>query len=125
MYMNVDMSFEEASTSKILPQDEPIKRELPELVVVPDSLGLSEKLQIVTEVNEPNDMQFGATINTENIYTGSTLSKSIYPEKDAWAHKIIKLMIDGKNNAARTELERFKKVYPDYPIEEQIKGLTR
>ncbi|MCF6194911.1 MAG: hypothetical protein L3J46_11325 [Kangiellaceae bacterium] len=61
----------------------------------------------------------------QNIYTGSHLSKSEFPEKEAWARKIIDQMRSGQFEKARKELRDFTEIYPDYPIKEQIKTLSQ
>jgi hypothetical protein len=61
----------------------------------------------------------------QGIYTGSQLKKAAHPEKEAWAREIIILLTSGETEKAHSELNQFKKIYPDYPIEEQVKGLIR
>lgn len=60
----------------------------------------------------------------QGIYTGNELKKAEFPEKEAWVREIIGLLRNGDTHSAKNELNKFKKIYPDYPIEEQIKVLT-
>ena len=61
----------------------------------------------------------------QEVFTGNQLVKAIYPEKESWARKIIEQMRDGQYQQAKSELRDFKQIYPDYPIEEQIKVLIQ
>lgn len=56
-----------------------------------------------------------------NAYTGNSMVKANYPEKQAWADKIIQQLKNGEFDRAKLEMNDFKKVYPEYPIEEQVK----
>lgn len=102
-----------------------IKREMPEFLVAPDVLERAKNDSIVSDFKQEINDDFTPSIKKEAFYTGSGLAKAIYPEKEAWARKIINHMLNGNIEIARSELISFKKIYPDYPIEEQIKGLSR
>jgi len=106
-------------------QSSPVKRELPELVVAPTSFGATPKESSKEEFSTQEQQKSLPTIDVKEVYTGTELSRAAYPEKEAWVHQIIELMKKGESEAARKELTRFKKAYPDYPIEEQIKVLIR
>ncbi|WP_196140068.1 hypothetical protein [Aliikangiella sp. G2MR2-5] len=51
------------------------------------------------------------------------VAKLEYQTKEEWAKKIIELYKEGRQEAARKELTRFKKKYPGYPIDEQLEAL--
>ncbi|TQV88800.1 hypothetical protein [Aliikangiella coralliicola] len=55
----------------------------------------------------------------------TSVAKLSFPDKEEWAREIIELFKKGDFGAARTELVRFKKAYPDYPIDEQIEAFRR
>jgi hypothetical protein len=61
----------------------------------------------------------------QEVFTGNQLVKAKYPEKESWVRKIIEQMRDGQYAQAKNELRDFKQIYPDYPIEEQIKVLIQ
>lgn len=106
-------------------ESERIKRELPELSVAPESVVFTQKEPIIMALEPSENSKFAAETKIDKIYTGSPLSKATYPEKEAWVRKIIDFMRNGETESARTELTRFKRAYPYYPIEEQIKVLIR
>ena len=122
---SIQISQESVSEKQDLGQSNRMKRELPQLQIVPEIPGSTTKEQVASEITQQQSDEFTSEINVDEIYTGTLLSKAIYPEKDAWARKIINFMKNGENESARLELIRFKKVYPDYPIEEQIKVLNQ
>ncbi len=101
------------------------KRELPALEnpsVMPERVITQSESSAV----EIGSSELDATeLLEKGIYTGNELKKADYPEQDAWARDIIELLKAGSIESAKSELNRFKQVYPDYPIEEQIKALTR
>ena len=51
------------------------------------------------------------------------LAKLNVLEKEEWARKIIEHLKNGESEKAQKELVRFKKAYPDYPIDAQIAAL--
>ena len=53
------------------------------------------------------------------------VAKVVYPDKEDWTRDIIQLLKKGEDEAARKELIRFKKIYPNYPIDEQLKILLQ
>jgi len=122
---SIEFNSDSIATEKKSDESPPIKRELPELVIAPTSFGVTPK--------EPSEVIFSSQeqqnsipqIDVEEVYTGTELTRAAYPEKEAWVHQIIELMKKGDSEVARKELTRFKKAYPDYPIEEQIKVLIR
>ncbi len=122
---SIQISQELVTEQQDLVQSNRVKRELPQLQAIPDALNATTKELVPSEFVHQQESDFVSDVNVENIYTGTQLSKATYPEKDAWARKIIHFMKNGENETARLELIRFKKVYPDYPIEEQIKVLNR
>lgn len=97
-------------------------RQLPSLVLPPESVGKTE-LEVVEL--QPLDTELGDSQNDDALYTGNQQQKVDYPEQDAWARTIIELLKKGRVSDAKTELERFKQVYPNYPIDEQIKLFNR
>ena len=46
-----------------------------------------------------------------------------FPDEKSWAKKIINLLREGQVEAAREEMVKFKQVYPNYPIDEQVEAL--
>ena len=101
------------------PKSTRIKRELPTFVT-PENPP-----KVVTKT--PESQASGSDIDdgdASSLYTGSQSTKVAYPEKNAWVRKIISHMKSGELEVAKTEMVRFKKVYPDYPLEEQIKVLN-
>lgn len=120
---SIQINQEEVSEQQVN-QSSRIKRELPQFQAVPDKPETTTKERVPSELAGQGNTDFRADIKDGEIYTGTHLSKAEYPEKDAWARKIINFMKNGDKETARLELIRFKKVYPDYPIEEQIKMLN-
>jgi len=123
--VSVEINSNYVASQQEAQKSSPIKRELPELVIAPTTLGVTPKEQATSDFSTQERTEFVLPSNDEKVYTGTELSKATYPEKEAWVHKIIELMKKGENESALVELSRFKKAYPNYPIEEQIKVLTR
>ncbi|WP_444995972.1 hypothetical protein [Aliikangiella sp. IMCC44359] len=48
------------------------------------------------------------------------VAKLSYPDQDEWAREIINLYKKGDYKAGKKSLVKFKKVYPGYPIDEQL-----
>lgn len=46
-----------------------------------------------------------------------------FPNAKTWAQKITNLLREGHVEAAREEMVKFKQVYPNYPIDEQVEAL--
>ena len=122
--MSAEFDIDSINLQQDMQQSDRIKRQLPELLVPPDSPERTENEKIVSDFEQNISADFKTSIEKDDIYTGTYLSKALYPEKEAWARKIIDHMRKGDIETARSELIRFKKIYPDYPIEEQIKVLT-
>lgn len=53
----------------------------------------------------------------------SKLAKLEHPEKEEWARIVIELFKKGEFEKAQQELIRFKKVFPEYPIDAQIEAI--
>lgn len=121
---SIQFSQEPTVEQQTLSQSSRIKRVLPQMQVVPDVPDATIKESPVTELVQQENADIVSDIDVQQIYTGTQLSKAVYPEKEAWARRIIGFMRNGENETARLELIRFKKAYPDYPIEEQIKVLS-
>lgn len=66
----------------------------------------------------PGSYSTGATVSSTSIWSENT-------EKEEWAKNIAELFKSDDLKSARKELARFKKIYPNYPIEEQIEALQR
>lgn len=64
-----------------------------------------------------------STANDRNIYTGSELSRAVYPEKDVWFKQIVSSLQKQQLGEARKEIIRFKSAYPKYEIENKLKKL--
>ncbi len=120
----IQINQEEAIEQQVV-QSTRVKRELPKLQDIPEIPETTNKELVTSDLVQQENTDFSSKIKNDEIYTGTQLSKAMYPEKDAWARKIIHFMKNGDHEVARLELIRFKKVYPDYPIEEQIKVLNR
>ena len=78
----------------------------------------------LSDVATEKEEGFAQNLESQNIFTGSELVKSDFQEKEAWAKNIIQLVKEKEFEKVETELERFKKVYPKFPIEEQINLLN-
>jgi len=64
------------------------------------------------------------SVNQESkLMQPNQVAKLSFPDQERWARDIIKLFRDGEYEQAREQLVRFKKVYPQYPIDEQIDAL--
>jgi len=75
---------------------------------------------------KPNnaELELNNNLQKQNIYTGSSLSKSEYLEKDAWFKLIVSHLNKQEVDIANKEIVRFKSVYPDYKIEDKLKKLN-
>lgn len=120
------------SISKTSPSASPTSREkilLPAPFEAPSLPGETiegSKMVAVTPINKStNEVSDAFEQKQESYYTGSQLVKAEFPEKESWARKIIDYMRGGQFELAKTELRKFKDVYPSYPIEEQIKALSQ
>ena len=113
----ITISLEESSEPSVKNE-----RQLPSLVLPPESAGKTE-LEIVERA--PLGTEQGSSQSDDALYTGNQQQKVDYPEQDVWARSIIELLKKGQVSDAKSELERFKQVYPNYPIDEQIKLFNR
>ncbi len=96
-----------------------------------NSESLNESAQFVSKgfieviASTKNDTSIIETkheqIGNQNLYTGSQLSKSEYPEQEIWVKRIVTLFKESQNIQANKELESFRKIYPNYSIDEKIK----
>ena len=77
---------------------------------------------ITIEDKENNSVQ-QSSLESQNIYTGSELTKSEHPEKEVWFLEIVSFLKKGKKEMALIELKRFRKVYPEYSIDKKIEDL--
>jgi len=121
------ITIESDSAEKTIVEPEiPVeKRALPEPTA---PVPMPERIITQSEKSQPTSkhhLTSDSLLIKQGIYTGSELSKSTYPEKEAWVRSIINHLKEGNNETAKNELVRFKKAYPDYPIEEQIKVLSQ
>jgi len=121
--ISVKIEQEAATPESKIEQKERIKRQLPEFISPPITPESAKSEKIISDIEQNGEQSFDSELKKEEIYTGIHLSKATFPEKEAWARKIIDQMKNGDLENARLELVRFKKVYPNYPIEEQIKVL--
>jgi len=120
---HIEVSLDSVNVEAKMAQSKRVKHELPELSVPEELPGVVTDAPIAQDGNGLT-LEEGNVSNQEFLYTGTQTSIATYPEKEAWARKIITHMREGEIEQARNELTRFKKVYPTYPIEEQIKGLN-
>lgn len=97
-----------------VPQSIVSSSEVPELNPPIDLNNLDVPLEKATQEKEQNA-----------VYTGGELVKSVHPERQAWAQKIISLVKSDKREDVLRELTAFKRVYPEYPIDEQIKSISQ
>jgi len=98
-----------------------VEREMPQLILPPSDgldLPVESDPKRLSEKSQPVLDQIEAT---QSIFTGSQMVVKDYSEKQAWVEKIVSHMKAGQLQIARNEIVAFKKVYPEYPIEEQIK----
>ncbi len=92
---------------------------------LPDETREESKIVGASPINvDVDDANSSPGKNQDYFFTGNQLIKSEFPEKESWARLIIDYMRDGQFEQARTELRKFKGVYPNYPIEEQIKTFS-
>jgi ribulose bisphosphate carboxylase small subunit len=120
----ISIESSEVSTESLSAPQIRQKRELPTLQS-PEQLPervVTESSSSAIEIGSSNEQQ--RQLIDQGIYTGNQLKKAEFPEKEAWAREIIVLLRSGDTQTAKSELNEFKKIYPDYPIEEQIKVLT-
>jgi len=118
---NVEFDSSEAEQNIAKQESNLVKRELPELHLQNNPPEVVTETPMIKDSSLANE-ETGS--NSPSIYTGTQTSRAAYPEKEAWARKIISYMKDGDLETAKTEIIRFKKAYPGYPIEEQIKALN-
>ena len=121
------VTIESQQSQQVIPVQENSaqKRTLPEPIVpaaIPERV-VSKPDKSPIEVEQ--ELTSESMLIEQGIYTGNELIKADYPEKEAWVQQIIKHLRNGESELARSELIHFKKAYPDYPIEEQIKVLNR
>jgi len=102
---------------------------LPQFTQVPAEPGkitdTQPKLQSEPIQTNSNSMADAENGTPREVFTGNRLIKAQYPEKESWVRKIIEQMRDGQFEKANNELRDFKQIYPNYPIEEQIKVLIQ
>jgi hypothetical protein len=101
------------------------ERELPVLIVAP---GVSPRAeQEIVDVDNGQLLDKGSLLleSDETIYTGNQLQRAEHPELESWARSIIEQFKQGNESEAKAQLELFKKAYPDYPIDEQVKLFNR
>ncbi|TQV73755.1 hypothetical protein FLL45_12860 [Aliikangiella marina] len=73
------------------------------------------------------DSGVDGSVGDKSLTTSSSAARSevhsgqlVHPEKEVWARQIIGMFREGEREKARKELVRFKQVYPDYPIDQQL-----
>ncbi len=113
------------------------KRELPEYHQPPVELTNTtevESLESNQQIEKP-DQGSNASEAEQNLaqaqdasrasepLRGNHTAKLEFPDKEAWARQVLALFREGEYDKAKKELVRFKKVYPDYPIDAQIEAL--
>lgn len=99
------------------------ERQLPEKLIIPTNLERTAVEKIMTNFELANIQVDSTQSFKPQSYTGTELKKALFPEKEAWARKIILFLKDDNIEQARLEIIQFKKINPEYPIEEQIKVL--
>jgi|GEM_PF-2437983 len=78
------------------------------------------KLKALELENEESMKQ--AFPQASQVEDNSYNDEVLYPDKEQWAREIIQLVKNGQHQAAKEQLIMFKKHFPDYPIDEQIKS---
>ena len=83
--------------------------------------GDTESVEKATGVESSNSgaSEFATERKVDSIHS----AKLNVLEKEKWARQIIELLKNGEAEKAQKELVRFKKSYPDYPIDTQIAAL--
>ena len=121
----VNISIEQNAVPNVTTPKPRQKRELPEMIGLPEVVEPTSKSDVAVRLVE-NDESTSDAQQDENsgVYTGTEFSVAEFREKEAWVRKIIHHMKNGESEIARSELIKFKTVYPEYPIEEQIKVLN-
>ncbi|MDQ7048044.1 MAG: hypothetical protein Q9M92_00290 [Enterobacterales bacterium] len=120
---NVEVDFSQSiqSEAPTVPVNKRVEREMPQMIVPPsDSLILSDSAGSEA-LSEKSNPVIESTEAIQSIFTGYQMSVKNYSEKQAWVEKIVNYMKNGQLQLARDEIVAFKKIYPEYPIEEQIK----
>ncbi len=66
----------------------------------------------------------GSESSQSELFNGSLSAGKIVPndlpDKEIWAREIISLFKSGDHLKSQAELKKFKKIFPDFPIDEQI-----
>jgi len=101
----------------------------PPVLMAPPELALSKSVSQPPILNGAIIVSENATGSAEDNVTQSVPNEHAaqlsHPEKEIWAREIIELFKQGEYQAGRTELVRFKQIYPDYPIDEQLEILRQ
>jgi hypothetical protein len=113
-----------AKENNSLINDYPSVRKLPVLVETPTNAERTVAEKIMTNFNLAEIQNIQGDNYKPKVFTGAKLKKALYPEKEAWVRRIVLLLKEDNIEQARLELIQFKRINPDYPIEEQIKMLT-
>ena len=104
-------------------------RELPEPPVIlqqpkADTMGEQRQQPVNILVEEqlvsPRDNPQITVAKPDNERRVKNVAKVTYPDKEKWARDIIQLFKKGEHETGRKELIRFKKAYPNYPIDGQL-----
>ena len=100
--------------------EQPVDKEKVELLKLTDSVQSSLELEIQQEIDSDE-------IASEKVQqkAQSKVAKVQFPDKESWSRDIIRLMREGEFISAQKELAKFKKVYPGYPIDEQIESFRQ
>jgi len=99
------------------------ERELPIRVEVPINTDRAIAEKVMANFDLVTIQNDNANVNKLQVFTGNELKRALYPEKEAWVRKIMIFLQEDKIEQARLEMIQFKKINPNYPIEEQIKAL--
>lgn len=99
---------------------------------------LEQELQLGKSYSLEEKLSHEIKLKTENIIENQQEEKRLksatsqpnnsalsYPDKEKWVRDIIEMFKQGKYEKAHGEVIRFKKVYPDYPLDEQIEPFKR
>ncbi len=117
----VDFSQPSNSEAIEIPLKSRVKRELPQLILPPEEIASTPEATAQPLPVEQSQALFPQSEAQQSIFTGNQTEVKPYSEKQAWINKIVDYMQAGQLELARNEMVAFKKAYPEYPLEEQIK----
>lgn len=111
-------------TPRELPEP-PMLLQQPEVDTTAGEIHEPVNVLVEEQMASPRDNSPISKTSTTETSSAKNVAKLQYPDKDQWARKIILLFKQGEHEVGRKELIRFKKAYPNYPIDGQLENLHR